>query len=165
MVPKRTNSRCSVFINRTENWCRKIHNAHSIHHLLVFIVCALFRSRHKLCARVQQPSYFGDLHQMNEKKKCEKQFLHMHSPFCVLSFFMHDEVGVLLPFCGVIVCDIFHKYQSQHFRTAEPTTSSQKMAKFIWKKKSEIANWWRKWKPFGWTKWWNWRKETLNYAV
>lgn len=37
---------------------------------------------------------------------------------------MYDEVKVLLPFCGVIVCDIFHAFiflQSQYFRTAEPT--------------------------------------------
>lgn len=83
-----------------------------------FIMITAHKSRHKLCARVQQPSYFSAIRTMNVMMNTEKTHVWMamsaiSSLACTsgtVSHFNCDEVKVLLSFCGVIVCDIYFMF-------------------------------------------------------
>lgn len=146
MVPtKRTNSRCSVLITKPKIDVEKFIML-AVYTICFYLLCTLcVKVAVQIVRKGATTVIFGDLHWMYVAKSAKSNFLYIctHSvqlKNCISTFYVHDEVGVLLSFCRVIVCDIFHVLflQSQYFRTAEPEASSQKWRNATQKVKLQI---------------------------
>lgn len=155
----------------TENWCRKIHNVHSTytrtqyteHHLLVFILYTLFRSRAQIVRKGATTIIFRRFEPVKWMEKKVRKATFFYTPTTTYAFSLslcffctwwsRSFIVVLWSHClWYIPCfissvTILHNICHTQIHTAEPKTQCLAKNREMQLQKSEIANWWRKWKP------------------